>query len=168
MTTSRVRRTRGRPRGRRRPTEWFHMLIDNTISTGGQEVTAITANVLDDEKKGMTIARWFIDLTAAMTVASAGGLLTLALSQVQDDAAAASAYPEADINTEQPGWLWRVRKLVSSSVVNDRSQIVTFQQDLRAVRRFIAQDYDFVLQAEYTGVDSVNLDGSVRFLAMKA
>ena len=152
----------------RRPMEWFYETVDfNAIGNGGQVSQLVAAGMAADLKKGSTIVRWIVDLSYVMVVASSGGVLTFALSHVEEDARLAGVLGDADVDLEMPGWIWRANRVISGLGTNDFAQRGHISVDLRTARKFLGEEDNFILQVEYNGVDSVNIDGYVRTLVMK-
>ena len=163
------RRGPRRSRQPRRAVEWFDRIIDETISSTGQQSNTLTADIASDEMTGMTLLRTIISIGANLSIAGTGGLLSMGIVQVTSDALAALALPDADIGTDKPGWLWRASRTVFTSLVNDRSQETRFDIDLRTGRRLRGSANDLILVFDL-GVSSadVNIDGLVRMLFAKS
>ena len=164
------RRTRGRRRGPRRQAEWFDTFINETTASGQQDVQDLSSPIAQDEKKGMTIVRIIIDLTTLLVTAGTGGLLSYGIALVSNEAAAAIAYPDADDEDDMGrGWLWRARRVVSASNLNDVSMNSRLVYDIRAKRRFSSEDDGlyFIMDAGTLSSD-VNTDGLIRVLALKS
>ena len=173
MTTSRRGRPSGRrggfSRGPRRATEWYESNIDLTIASGGQTTDTLSGNIPDDDKKGLTVVRFLINMTAVLITAGTGGHLYLGIAQITADALAAVALPDADVATEKVGWLWRASRVVATDSVNDSTQFARFEVDLRSKRRLRGEDMDLVLIANLPSSSaSINIDGWVRMLALKS
>ena len=118
----------------RRKTEWFSMNINETVTSGSQENTDLSSNVADLQKAGATVVRTIIDLGGVLISAGTGGMVSMGIVMVTDEEAAASVFPDPDINYEPRGWLWRSQKSVFCSDPNDRSQMTTWQYDIRSAR----------------------------------
>ena len=125
--------------------------------------------MLDDEKKGATLVRTLIKLSCALTVGGAGGILHFGIAMLGADAIAAAAVPDTDNAGEQPGWMWRDMRVVSTSAINDSTQHVRLDQEIKSKRRWPGQDMDLVLIID-AGVltDPVNVDGLIRTLVAKS
>ena len=167
MTTRRPRRPFGMARSRRK-TSWFDVTVNvDTLLSGQQVSSVLTTNMGDDEKYGATIIRTIVPLSVNMTVASSGGIVSLGIVMVNQDAQAAQAMPDPEADLDQPGWMWRTRRVVSSSLVNDQSQALFIFADLKVSRKFAGEEVDSVLIMGYSGVDSINIDGLVRTLVLR-
>ena len=171
MTTSKARggRRSGR-RGARRAVEWFDFQINLTVAgSGGQNTVNLTANLQDDEKKGMTLVRTLIQLAAMPIATGAGSVLAMGIVMIEDDALAAGSVPEPGDNIQKPGWLWKTLFSSSTAVVNARADATLIKEDLRGMRKFAASGSDLVLVAEnIQGTVTVNIDGLIRMLWMKS
>ena len=153
----------------RRTPEWFDLDINIGQVAGGQGFRNLTANMQDDEKKGMTLVRTIVDLDLHATSVSSGGRLALGIVIAEDDAIAAGSFPEAQDNIGKPGWVWKALKTFGTSDINDRSQRTIIHEDLKSRRKFQASGYDLVLIVNnFEGVTAVNIDGLIRTLWLKS
>ena len=171
MSRRRVGRRGGgfRSRGPRRASEWFERDVDLTIASGGQQSVTISANVTDAQKKGMTIVRLLIQLSAVLIAAGTGGQLFMGLVMVTTDAIAAAVLPDVDVATEKVGWLWRAQRIVSTTAPNDSSQFGIFEVDIRSRRKFAGEDMDLELVVNLPASSgNMNVDGWIRMLCLKA
>ena len=168
MTTSRRRGgfRRGSPR---RKLEWVDTIINfDALGSLGQTHDRLTAGFSDDVKKGATLVRTIVDIGANLTVAGPGGVLSLGLLYSTDDTIAALAFPEVDVEGEQPGWLWRSSKSVFTQTANVKSNETRFAFDLRMSRKFPGSGTDLVFLANMSATsEAVNIDGLVRCLFMR-
>ena len=127
--------------------------------------------VPDDEKKGMTLTRTIMNLTLSVQTAGAGSVFSYGLVMVEDDAAASLSFPDPDDLSQDPGWVWREGQMpVFSSTVNDFSQSRLIRVDTRAQRKYIGEDFAFMLIMHVAagGASTVNIDGWVRTLFKRA
>ena len=171
MTQSRGRRRFSGRRGPRRAAEWSDEHVNETVlSNDGREVTLL-AGVPDDEFKGLTVVRNIIHLVCALAGVSTGGRVSFGLVLVEVVAVAASAFPNPEVEGQQPGWLWRHVDTVSQGIANVRSEFTVIDADIKAKRRYPGEDYRLMLlmAASTTGGGvSVNVDGQVRTLFLKS
>ena len=166
--TTRRRRAPARTRGPRRPVQWFDEIVSEVLASSDQQVDELSVDIVDNDKKGMTIVRTIVQLGANLTAAGSGGQLSVGLAMVNDDALAALTLPDAD-TIDEPGWLYRGVKSVFTSVVNDHSQETRFDLDLKGRRKFTGTDMNFCLILDTGTISggSINVNGRVRFLVMK-
>ena len=171
MTTSRTKggRRGANRRGPRRAVEWFDFEINSALVQGSQSVVNLTANLQDDEKKGMTLVRTIVDLELAAQATGTGGKLSMGIVMVSDDSLAAGAVPDPEDNIDKPGWLWKSLRSFFTSTINDHAQATVVQHDLRGMRKFPASGADLVLiMTNFAGTVTVNVDGLIRMLWMKS
>ncbi len=113
--------------------------------------------------------RIIVDFYAVLVTAGTGGVLFPGLFVGENDAIAAGAFPEAQTQGDNPGWLWRSAQNVHTDSPNDRSQATRFMIDLRAKRTLRGTDMSLVFLAELpVSSASVNLDGIIRTLWLKS
>jgi len=156
-------------RGARRKVEWFDFEINVTAVASQLVPVNLTANLQDDEKKGMTLLRTILHLELLTPTVGTGGKLAMGLLMVEDDALAAAALPEPEDNIQKPAWTWKAIRSFHTSVANDRAQITQIDADLRGRRRFPASGFDFVLLLKnFSGTVNCNIDGHVRLLFAKS
>ena len=137
--------------------------------SGGQQVEDLTSELGTAEKKGLTIVRLIIDIAAVLISAGTGGRLTIGICVVNDDALASLVLPDATNEADKPGWLYRTRRSVFTSDPNDLAQQAHFKEDLRSKRTFRGASDNLVMVLDLgTSNASVNVDGWIRVLAMKA
>ncbi len=162
MTTSRV--VRG---GKvRRAVEWFDTIFDQTLPVSTNTVIVLSNGIVDDEKKGMTLIRTLVDLKFTPTTADTATRLSVGFFFIEADALAAPALPDPATADEQPGWFYRwahVCNIDSTSVSRDRAVA-----DIKAMRKFRAEDYDIVMVAETGAGAPIAVSGLIRLLVKKA
>ena len=171
MTQSRRPAFRARPRARapRRAVEWFDNEIDETITTSSQNVVVLSTDIADAQRKGMSIVRWIVDLTAIVVSASTGGIIHMGMYMASDEEIAAGAVADPGAVDDKPGWVFKMSRPVYASGFLDYSMGTPFQIDTKVRRRFLTEDYNPILVID-SGVlaTSVNINGLIRLLAMKA
>ena len=169
-TRGRVARPRSGSRALpRRGLFWIDTNIDETTSSGTQDVTDLTTLMVDDEKKGATLVRLIISLRTVLTAAGSGGLVAMGLIVIKDDALSALALPEANSAGDQPGWLWRRQLGIACTDPNDPTQWLHTDLDLRAKRKFVGEDSNLCLVINAgTLTATINTDGWSRALFMRA
>ena len=128
--------------------QWFTRTTqDNSLASGGQECLNLLTNMNTGVMKSSTITRIVLrlytraDTVAQQTFASYGVVL------VNADAAAASAFPDADIDTDNVAWLVRGMHLNSADSLPDASQFQRSDYDLRAQRvlRSAQEELHFII-----------------------
>jgi len=169
MTQRRTRRSvrRSRPR---RAVEWFDTNIITTLPSGTLKTFDLSAQVVDDEKKGMTVVRVIVDLVAQLSAVGTGGLVSMGIAMVAKEAGVAGAFPEVTDQEMEASWMWKRPNLtVSATNLNDQSTFTRFAYDTRVMRKFRFQDNELRLILE-SGVltSTVNVNGIVRMLGMKS
>ena len=149
---------------------WNDFVLNRTLAGNAQTVDILDADVSDDIRKGLTVVRLIIDVTAVLATAGPGGRLSLGIFVGETEAIAASAVPNPSDVGEDPGWLWRtVGQGVFSSLANDMAQVRRFNIDLKARRRYRGEDTNLTLVMDFsTSNESVNVDGVIRQLLMRA
>ena len=162
-------RRRSLVRGPRRGMFWIDHFVNQTLASGGAFQDGLDGAIDPDEKKGLTLTRMIIDLTANLTAAGAGGTLSLGIYVCEQDAFAAGAISDCGDENEQPGWAWRAHRPIYSSNVNDHSQASLIQADVSSQRKYPGEDYSLILVGELpASANSVNLDGMIRQLYKRA
>ena len=127
----------------------------------------LSQNVIDALKNGSTIVRTLIDMTAVLTAAGTGGNIFLGIAMVSDDAVAASAFPDPDVNYEPVSWMWRTARTIFTDSPNDSAQATRFSVDLRGKRKFQMGENNLYLLINAGALTAnINLDGTIRFLLM--
>jgi len=171
MTTQ--RRSRGRTgrqfsRAPKRAVQWKDRIVDLTLAAAAQNLFNLTSGIPDDQKKGRTIVRLLIDLKANLATAGTGGLLSMGIYLIEQDAFSAAAAADPDGDTVQPGWMWRWHGSVFSSVTNDAAQRTSLVFDIRARRKLMGEEIDLIMVTNWSAGASgpVNIDGLVRTLWM--
>ena len=87
---------------------------------------------------------------------------------VHAEAIAAGAYPNPDIDGDQPGWMMKRVDSVWTPVVQDRASSTVVKEDIRSKRKFIGQQADLILIWDALVLTaSVNIDGLVRMYFLK-
>ena len=123
-----------------RRTAWEDTLIDQDVASSGQNNQQLMNNLVQDERRGLTVVRWIGELSLnSLTVAGAYGVMKLALgiTMLDADAAAAGAFPDPNQALDKPprGWVYRTQCGVSQNGVG--TPIITrCTFDIRAMRRF--------------------------------
>jgi len=165
MTTFRRGGRPGSRPGPRRKTRWVDEEIDMTFTSTIQLNQDLTANIIDSDKPGMTLIRMIGYLQFVMVVQSTGGILSMGITPANQDALAAGALPDAEVDVDQPGWLWRAQRNVflNQSAAGMQDQ-VNVEFDLRSRRKLTSTGDNIVFVATYVGLNNVNLDGMIRSL----
>ena len=124
---------------------------------------------MTDERKGATLVRTLIDLYVMAVTAGTGGTCGLGISMVNLDGHAASALPEADSASDQPGWIWRTVVPVFTDTVNAFANATHIKEDIKSRRKYAGDDMliDLIID-NVTGSTSFNVDGMIRLLIMKS
>ncbi len=153
------RRTARRPgpvglaRAQRRLTAWDDQLVTSlSVTSGAENSFLLTENVSDTEKRGCTIVRIILALELLPSVpGNVSGVQTVSMGigATSDDAFAAGALPNAEVDTDFPvmGWLWRGKYLVRDETL--ATGIVPFPRidaDLRSQRKIDRSSVFVILQ----------------------
>ena len=126
---------------RRRTTAWDDQTITSlTASSGASQEVLLIENVADSEKRGCTLVRTLVRLTAMpSSITSVNGiqLVHFGIGLTSDDAFAAGALPDVEIDDDYPvaGWVWRDSVYVRDSTVASAGQIVRLEAELQSQRR---------------------------------
>ena len=145
-------------------------LINIAVGSGIQTFVNLTADLPANERSGATLARIILDLGLNAVTAGSGTVMDLAVHLMENDALAAGAGPDPDVGTERPGWIWRTRRGVFTSLANDRAQEVRLVYDSKAGRKMAGEAINIVLNVinQVGGASTVNIDGIVRLLFLKS
>ena len=155
--------------GPRRAVQWFDFHVNQTVSSGSQNVLTVDSNLGEAEKKGCTLIRTLLDLWVMPTTTGTGGTAGMGLAILHEEGIAASAVPDTDVSDDRGAWLWKVFFPFFTSDLNDQAQAVRFKEDLRGMRKYPTEDHDLVLIMDNaTGATSFNVDGLVRILCKMA
>ncbi len=121
----------------RRAVQWVDTIDRVNILPGS---TTQTANLIGDEtglnRKGHTITRIVMNLTLRANFVDLRYDVSWGLTLVNSDAAAATAFPNPEDEDDQPGWLLRDVATLQTSDVDDGSQFLRMNYDIRAERLF--------------------------------
>ena len=165
MTTSRSKR---RARGPRRVAEWYDTEVLMNITAGTQASLNLTAGIVDDLKKGTTIVRMIFQIAVRALTVNTAARVAIGMAMVSTEAASASAFPEPGTANDQVAWLWRTQTEFRTSLVNDQTQVMKFQEDIRSARKFAGADFDlYMVVNEKIGASALDVDGWVRTLTLK-
>ncbi len=124
-----------------RTLKWSTAIHDaQTIAASGQNAHPLLGN-LSGTRKGATITRMLINITLGAAAVDILARLKWGVVIVNNDAALASAFPDADDSADDADWLMRDAAVVVMSDVSDGSQLVRMKYDLRA-QRIIRSDQD--------------------------
>ena len=170
--TTRRRAVRGRRGSPRRRTTWQDTRINMSVAAAGQESQDLLAGRTRFEKEGLTLVRTLIDLVVRpQTLGAVVGhvMCGMAIAVIEEDANAASAYPDilADVDTPSRGWVWK-----NLTQVNDHTTGATVERltnvklDLRSRRRIGDEDLMFIGEnIDLLGTNfTVDIDGLIRML----
>ena len=165
---------RGRPRqrfarGPRRASLWVDTEIDFTTASGSSDEQDMLVTVDSDIRKGMTLVRTILDLAFIAISAGTGSVVGAGIYLATLEAFAAGALAEPEDPTDEMAWVWRHPRIsVFTSAQNDSSQVVHIREDLKGRRRVPDADYSMVWRHNVNGTTSVNIDGLVRQLWLRA
>ena len=84
---------------------------------------------------------------------------------IHGDSRGAAVFPDPNDENEHASYVWRWQGSVFTSVVNDRSQAVHLQLDLRSQRKYPSEDHElvFLIESSVSAI-TVNVDGLIRTL----
>jgi len=105
-----------------------------------------------DNLKGHTVTRILLTLTATPDAINEIGQVFYGIAIVNADAAAASAFPDADIESDNVRWLLRDYMDTRMTNLNDGSQKETRTYDLRAQALLRSDQEEVHLILDRTGV----------------
>ena len=169
MTTRRRGRARTFGRALRRISVWYDRIVNLSLAAAGdQESVDLTSAIPNTDRKGMTVVRILIDLSANLTIAGTGANVGMGITLVESDAAAVVQFPDPSVEGDQPGWLWRVQRPVFTASPNDPSQSTRFVHDIKARRRLPGEDYLLMLVVDSSAGNAIiNVDGIIRTLWLR-
>ena len=156
--------TRGR--GPRRGTEWYDTFLDLSLTSGSQSVQQLDISLANADKKGATVTRMLIyALFHPGTTSATPCIIDFAITMINEDAAAAGAYPDTDVADEQPGWLYRGRRVVRTGSTSTQSVGSILDVDIRSQRKYVGEDQQMMMifDADSSGI-TCQVDGLVRLL----
>ena len=124
-----------------RQMRWIDTLVDLDVSSGAQIGLDLTATLEDNERRGLTLTRTLVHLVTAgkeITEVSPGhNVVDLAIAMIDADALTASAFPDPNTGTDEPGrpWVWRDRVFVRHDAASGQIFFPEVRVDLRAQRK---------------------------------
>ena len=146
--------------GQRRQTEWFDTNADaQTLTTGSQSNNELLSQMVTDEVKGSTITRILMQLTLRAGTVDTVGLVKWGIVVVNGDAAAADAFPDADVASDRADWMAKGAELVVMSSLTQSHQVLRIARDLRAARimRSEEDELHFIIDQNSSGM-TINYD----------
>ncbi len=161
-------RRRARARAPRRASEWFDSLIDVNVAAAAQVLVDLGQDILEDERKGMTIVRTIIRLAYELSSINTTAIMDLGLALISNDSRAAGSAPDADTADEQPGWWFRDRIVIVGSAEGSQDVLYPQVADIKARRKFPGEDMDPVLILDANAGSAIQVRGIVRLLCLKA
>jgi len=123
------------PRGFR----WVTRIRTGVVIASGNQVCSdllVPYTTIVDNLKGYTVTRILLKLFIVPDTANQQTVTSWGIAVINADAAAASAFPDADIEGDNVRWLMRDMALNRMTDLNDKSQIVEKSYDLRAQALF--------------------------------
>jgi hypothetical protein len=112
-----------------------NIAINQTVLTDAQAAIDLTAGMIDADKRGCTITRVLYQLFVRANTVDAAANFHYGITLMHEDATGA-AVPDADEQTDEPGWLTRMGGFVMMTNLADGSQVYRAEGDLRAQRKF--------------------------------
>ena len=131
----------------------------------------LSSQIPADERKGFTLLRTIIDLTCLLSAAGTGGIVSMGIALVSLEAAAAAVFPNPEDDDDYgQGWIWRTKRVIAATNVNDISMNSRFLYDLKSRRKFSSEDMTLYLMIvnDPAASASVNTDGLIRTLWAKS
>ena len=168
---------RGRPStGRRqgaprRGVFWQDTLVNETLTNNETAGVGLDQGIPEDEIKGLTVTRTIIRLSVQAVTQDTSGLFHCGIYLVENDAAAALAFAEAQDPADDAGWMYRLMAHVwgQSGNVANSINFSRINEDIRAMRKYPGEDYTNILLVTNTSAGgSINVDGMVRTLYKRA
>ena len=139
----------------RRALEWFSTLADaQSVTSGSQSNNSLLSLMDTSVTKGATITRIILQLVIHLGSTAVNSRLKYGIVIVSEDAAAANAFPDADVSSDQADWLVRGAEMLRVSDANDGSQFVRVFRDLRAQRILRSADdqLHFIIDQDSSGI----------------
>ncbi len=150
-----------------RQVQWYDSILADTVPAVSQIGIDLTQNLPVQNLKGTTVTRILVDFRIRHGVTAVGNALAWGITLVDEDALTAAALPDANEESEQPGWLFRGAQNFRVSDVNDYTQEVAIKQDLKGQRKFAGNSSRLVLLVSNGGANAVFLNGMIRLLVKK-
>ncbi len=107
--------------------------------------------------------RMLLDLMFHNTAGSVLPFGDLGVFMGTTEGIAAGAVPDPDTAGDNPGWLFRTRIVIPGTSI-DAPETARVKEDIRAMRRFGAQDRDLALVFNAGSVSNIDMTGIVRLL----
>ena len=118
----------------RRPLGWFDYSAENQTLTSNTQVAVITSSDMTDaDKRGGTVTRLLVTVHIRPSLINLGQMVTYGMALVHEDQ---TNYPDPQVSTDQPGWLFKDQIRVIMSDLEDGSQIRRQMYDIRSQRKF--------------------------------
>ena len=137
-----------------RTLRWFQTHADaQTVSSGGQSDNEVLQALGVDLRRNATITRIILSLTIRALTIDTLCRLKYGIVSVSEDAATANAFPDADAALDLADWLWRGASVIQMSDLQDGSQYVRVEADLRAQRvlRGATDETHFIIDQDSSG-----------------
>ena len=153
-------------------TAWDDQLLSSFTLTSGVTATSIlTENVADPEKRGCTIQRVIVGLDFSPNLPNAvngASTISMGIGLTSDDAFAAAALPDPEVDADFPvsGWLYRNRVLITDTVTGGNWRSIRVDQDLRVARKMDRSTVFMSFRAEQMSgaAFNVHVSGLIRVL----
>ena len=140
-----------------RKAQWTDTLISSTVASGAQGIITLMGGMSQIDSRGLTVARTIVRLSFLPPVAVSDAIqgLHFGIGVVGQDAFAASAVPDADVDGDRPprGWIIRDSVAVPGAASMTNAAPVRVELDIRGMRK--VDDGELVLI-----MDSVAISGT--------
>ena len=145
----------------KRSTSWVEREIDvDGLVSGNQDLTQFTVNLALDERKDATVTRMLVQMRYRLTGVGTLGVTHQGIVLANSDAIAAATLPDPEIESDEPGWLWRN----AYEIEQTDNPAFRLQLDLHGQRKLRGDDEVLVMITEYVGTGTLVVTGWARTL----
>ena len=114
-------------------------------------------------KPGATLIRTLIDLWFVADSINTNALADMGIFMGTTEGIAAAAVPEPSTSGDNPGWIYRTRQFIPGTAA-DQAEAVHLEKDIRAMRKFGAQDRDVAMVIDAGSASAIDVTGLIRLL----
>ena len=130
----------------RRPFQWFTRIIEGqVVAAGAQACTDLLVGLPDANTKGATVTRVIMRLVTRPDTINELSHTLFGIAIVNADAAAAGAFPDADVEGDNVRWLVRGLHVNDSTSINSPEEHRISDYDLKAQARFRSEQEELHL-----------------------
>jgi len=109
------------------------------------------------------VVRTILSIAYRVEILNADSIIDVGMFMGTTEGIAAGAVPDPSTSGDNPGWMYRDRLVIFGSAA-DAPETYLLQRDLRAMRKFGAQDRDVAWVTDVNAATGVAVNGLIRML----